>query len=385
MGACRKCGEVNPPHAVFCLACGVRLQFGDLRPDSRKPVTILFNDVVESTALGERFEPETVRRIMARYWQTVTQVCERHGGTVEKFIGDAVMAVFGIPTAKEDHAIRGLRAAVELREALGGAQRGARARVGRSARDPHGREQRPGRRGGSRRRAGARHRRRGERRRAARAGGAGRRDPDRRLDPLARRGTRSRPRRSSRSQLKGKAERVAAWTLVDVTAREGQLARRLDAPMLGRDAELALLRASLDRAVAERVGPACDRARSRRHREVAARARAAGGVGARARVLTGSCLPYGEGVAFRPLAEIVREAAGDDDRARRIERLSRATGTPAAIAEQVLQRRRHWRKQARPAGRATGRSGDSSRRLPRTGRSWSCSRTCTGPTRRCST
>ena len=77
VGACRKCGEVNPPHAVFCLACGVRLQFGDLRPDSRKPVTILFNDVVESTALGERFEPETVRRIMARYWQAVTQVCER--------------------------------------------------------------------------------------------------------------------------------------------------------------------------------------------------------------------------------------------------------------------------------------------------------------------
>ena len=51
VGACRKCGEANPPHAVFCLACGVRLRFGDLRPDSRKPVTILFNDVVESTAL----------------------------------------------------------------------------------------------------------------------------------------------------------------------------------------------------------------------------------------------------------------------------------------------------------------------------------------------
>ena len=111
MGACRKCGEVNPPRAVFCLACGVRLRFGDLRPDARKPVTILFNDVTGSTALGERFEPETVRRIMARYWQTVAEVCERHGGTVEKFIGDAVMAVFGIPTVKEDHAIRALRAA----------------------------------------------------------------------------------------------------------------------------------------------------------------------------------------------------------------------------------------------------------------------------------
>src|SRR3954452_4656037 len=100
------------------MACGIRLRFGDLRPDSRKPVTILFNDVTGSTALGERFEPEAIRRIMARYWQTVAEVCERHGGTVEKFIGDAVMAVFGIPTVKEDHAIRALRAAAELREAL---------------------------------------------------------------------------------------------------------------------------------------------------------------------------------------------------------------------------------------------------------------------------
>src|SRR5262249_40031248 len=77
-----------------------------------------FNDVTGSTELGERFEPEAVRRIMARYWQTVAEVCERHGGTVEKFIGDAVMAGFGVPTSKGDHASRAMRARVGLGEAL---------------------------------------------------------------------------------------------------------------------------------------------------------------------------------------------------------------------------------------------------------------------------
>src|SRR6266511_4248405 len=219
------------------MACGVRLRFGDLRPDSRKPVTILFNDVAGSTALGERFEPETVRRIMARYWQTVAEVCERHGGTVEKFIGDAVMAVFGIPTVKEDHAIRALRAAVELREALmslnddlerewdvrldtrtgvnsgqvvAGDPAGGQALVTGDAVNVAARLEQSARPGEILI---------GEPTRALAAGAI----EVEAVEPL---------------DLKGKAEPVAAWRLVDVTAREGQLARRLDAQMLGRDAEL---------------------------------------------------------------------------------------------------------------------------------------------------
>jgi len=83
-------------------------------------VTILFCDVTGSTALGERLDSESLRRVMERYFALARNVLERHGGTVEKFIGDAVMAVFGIPTVHEDDALRAARAAHELRDELGG-------------------------------------------------------------------------------------------------------------------------------------------------------------------------------------------------------------------------------------------------------------------------
>ena len=81
-------------------------------------MTILFTDVAGSTALGERFEPEAVRRVMMRYFAAASSVVERHGGTVEKFIGDAVMAVFGVPMVQEDHALRAIGAALELQDEL---------------------------------------------------------------------------------------------------------------------------------------------------------------------------------------------------------------------------------------------------------------------------
>jgi len=84
----------------------------------RKVVTVLFCDVTGSTALGERLDPESLRRVMARYFDVAKDVVERHGGTVEKFIGDAVMAVFGVPVVHEDDALRAVRAAAELQEAL---------------------------------------------------------------------------------------------------------------------------------------------------------------------------------------------------------------------------------------------------------------------------
>jgi class 3 adenylate cyclase len=80
-------------------------------------VTVLFADVTGSTALGESLDPEALRRVMTQYYELARATLERHGGTVEKFIGDAVMAVFGIPQTHEDDALRALRAAVERRDA----------------------------------------------------------------------------------------------------------------------------------------------------------------------------------------------------------------------------------------------------------------------------
>jgi class 3 adenylate cyclase len=84
----------------------------------RKTVTVLFADVAGSTALGERVDPESMRRVMGRYFDEMRAILERHGGTVEKFIGDAVMAVFGIPLVHDDDPLRAVRAAVEMREGL---------------------------------------------------------------------------------------------------------------------------------------------------------------------------------------------------------------------------------------------------------------------------
>ena len=84
----------------------------------RKVVTVLFGDVVGSTALGESVDPEALQGLLARYFERMKAIVESHGGSVEKFIGDAVMAVFGVPMAHEDDALRGCRAAVEMREAL---------------------------------------------------------------------------------------------------------------------------------------------------------------------------------------------------------------------------------------------------------------------------
>ena len=102
MPRCHACNEPNAVSARFCSSCGVRLEqepAGGLGP--RKVVTVVFADVVESTSLVERLEPETVRRMLDRYYEAMRAEVEGHGGTVEKFIGDAVMAVFGVPVLHE--------------------------------------------------------------------------------------------------------------------------------------------------------------------------------------------------------------------------------------------------------------------------------------------
>src|SRR6478672_5348478 len=116
MSTCPTCGHENPAAARFCNGCGAPLVDG--RGEVRKTVTIVFCDVVGSTELSVRHDPEVLRGMMARFYAAVRAPVERHGGTVEKVIGDALVAVFGIPLVHEDDALRAVRAALEMRDAV---------------------------------------------------------------------------------------------------------------------------------------------------------------------------------------------------------------------------------------------------------------------------
>ena len=116
MANCPACGRDNPEGFQFCGFCSSPLVPSEGR-EVRKTVTVLFSDLADSTSLGQRLDPESLRHLMSRYFDEMQTVLVRHGGTVEKFIGDAVMAVFGIPRLHEDDALRAVRAAIEMREA----------------------------------------------------------------------------------------------------------------------------------------------------------------------------------------------------------------------------------------------------------------------------
>jgi class 3 adenylate cyclase len=118
MAICSRCGEDNPARARFCLGCGASLAADSGRREVRKTVTVVFSDLVGSTPLGERLDPESLREVITRYYDRAAEVLTRHGGTVAKFIGDAVMAVYGIPSLHEDDALRAVRGASELGGAL---------------------------------------------------------------------------------------------------------------------------------------------------------------------------------------------------------------------------------------------------------------------------
>ena len=117
---CSECGAENEPDARFCRACATALG-SPPNPDSevRKVVTVLFSDVTDSTRLGQDLDPESLRRLDGPLLRRdAGRSLERHGGVVEKFIGDAVMAVFGVPKVHEDDALRAVRAALEMRDEL---------------------------------------------------------------------------------------------------------------------------------------------------------------------------------------------------------------------------------------------------------------------------
>ena len=113
---CATCGRENAPDARFCSACGQALRSPSPVREERKVVSVLFCDLVDFTSRAERLDPEEVRAIQSPYYERVRAELERHGGTVEKFIGDAVMALFGAPVAHEDDPERALRAAIAIRD-----------------------------------------------------------------------------------------------------------------------------------------------------------------------------------------------------------------------------------------------------------------------------
>src|ERR671931_1163268 len=120
MAICPNCGEDNPERARFCLACGISLAEAPAAArKERKFAAALFADLVGSTTLSEREDPEVVQNIVNRAFDRLSEEVERYGGLLEKFMGDAILAVFGVPTAHEDDPERAVRADIEMQAVLG--------------------------------------------------------------------------------------------------------------------------------------------------------------------------------------------------------------------------------------------------------------------------
>jgi class 3 adenylate cyclase/tetratricopeptide (TPR) repeat protein len=340
MQVCPRCGDENSDRARFCQTCGGALDPLAGSREVRKTVTVLFMDVVGSTEMGERLDPESTRRVMSRLFDVVRPVLEHHGGTVEKFIGDAVMAVFGIPAVHEDDALRACRAAVEIQaeierlnkelerdwgmtistrtglntgEVIAGDPASGQALVTGDAVNTAARLEQSAPPG------------------AVLIGESTYRpvadavevEP---VEPVI---------------AKGKAGAVVAYRLLSVASGVPVRARRLDSPMVGRERELGMLLEAFDRSVADArcvlatvLGmPGVGKSRLV-HEFVAA-------IADRGSLLRGRCLPYGQGITFWPIVNVVHEAAritevDSPDQARaRIEALLPAGDEPALVLDRV--------------------------------------------------
>ena len=279
-------------------------------------MTIVFSDLKGSTSLGEALDSEALREVMTRYFDAMRDELERHGGVIEKFIGDAVMAVFGLPRLHEDDALRAVRAAAGMQAALEALNDELQRVYGVQLANRTGVNTGEVVAGDPTTRPATRDRRRRQRRRPPRAGGRRARGPPRRahLPPRPRRG-RGRGGRAARAE-----GQVGARAGLPARRRERHAARRTTGrggaarrPRDGaRDARGDVARRRPRRALRT---PRDDR-RRRRGRQVAAHRRVPRVASrTRALVLSGRCLPYGDGITFWPLAEAVKRAAGivDDD------------------------------------------------------------------------
>ena len=340
MAICPICGERNPARARFCLACGTHLEAASGHGETRKIVTVVFSDVVGSTALGEHLDPERLGRVMTRYFDGMRRVFERHGGTVEKFIGDAVVAVFGVPSVHEDDAVRAVRAAGELGPALEvlnqelARERGVRLQVRTGVNTGEVVVSEQGATGtrvlGDVGNVAAR---------LEQTAGPGEVLLAEATWRLVRGAVRASP--ISPIRLQGKGKPVPAWRLLSVVDRVSGQVRRLDAPMVGRTRQLRQLLQVFETAVRERachlvtVSGVAGVGKSRLVTEFLAE------VGQPATVLQGRCLSYGEGITYWRVAELLRQAAGlaDDDglEAARAKLMDVLTGDrhAAAIADRL--------------------------------------------------
>jgi class 3 adenylate cyclase/tetratricopeptide (TPR) repeat protein len=311
MAACAACGAPNGAEARFCSACGASLARDPPVP-TRKMVTILFSDLTDFTPLTEQLDPESLHEVMARYFTAMRAVIDRHGGRVEKYIGDAIMAIFGIPRLHEDDAIRAARCALEMREALADlneqiapgwhvtlhARYGictgevAFAPVGASPFFALGDAVNV----------------------AQRLQTAASTDTVL-LDPQTARLLHGEARLEALEPLilKGKSVPVDVWRLLALAPSPGAPADDSASRMVGRDAERLVLQAAFDDARHQRqcravtvLGPA-GIGKSCLVRSFLAGAQES------ATTVVGRCLSYGEGITFWPLAEVVEQLAGGAD------------------------------------------------------------------------
>jgi class 3 adenylate cyclase/tetratricopeptide (TPR) repeat protein len=291
MAECPSCGRANPVEAQFCMSCAAPLAPAEPAREQRKVVTVLFCDVVGSTALGESTDPEALRARMRRYFGDLREILERHGGSVEKFAGDAVMAVFGIPVAHEDDALRAVRAALEMRDAIG--EHRLEARIGINTGEVVVGGEGETLVTGDAVNVAARF---------EQAAGAG--------EVLIGGKTRTLVRDAVRVDavepltLKGKSKPVEAFRLIELIGDAAPLARQLGTPLVGRERERERLWRDYEDAVAGRtcrlftlLGPA-GIGKSRLVADFLERVDDAD-------VLRGRCLSYGEGVTYWPLVEIL--------------------------------------------------------------------------------
>ena len=298
MRTCPSCGTENPDGAKFCNECGAAIVASVASRELRKTVTALFCDLVGSTTLGETYDPEMLRPVLQRYFDEMRGAVELHGGRVEKFIGDAVVAIFGVPVAHEDDALRAVRAAVEMHQRLGALNAASTiplaARIGITT----GEVLVPG---DDQPIIGDAMNTASRLQSAVEPGGVLIGEPTWRLvrdmveaeavEPL---------------NAKGKAEPVPAWRVVTVHPA----AVRNVTPFIGRDRHLAMLEDALRDAIDAEAGvlvtilapPGVGKSRLA--------AAFAADVQGRATVLVGQTPSYGEGVTFAPLVELLSQAAG---------------------------------------------------------------------------
>ena len=289
MAVCSSCQSENREGARFCDSCGAALPDGAVIGEQRKTVTVLFCDVTGSTQLGEQLDPEALRAVLARYFERMKSIVDRHGGTVEKFIGDAVMAVFGVPVVHEDDALRATRAALEMREAF--AELGINGRIGVATGEVvTGTEERLAT--GDAVNVAARIEQ------SAQPGEILIGEETYRLtrnaalvdvlEPLT---------------LKGKSAPVPVYRLLSVSADAERLH---DTPMVGRDREQRLLASVWERVISERtcqlftVLGTAGVGKSRLAAEFLATL-------PDALIVSGRCLSYGEGITYWPVVEVVKQ------------------------------------------------------------------------------